>query len=401
MMKTFLACMLVATAAHGAVISYRYDAAGRLTAATYDGTTHLDYQYDRHGSLLVRRVGTDILPALAAAYTGLVIGPFPGSLNTGPITLKLLPAGGYSGSFILNGKKTSFRGTFAADGTSGPISLPGGITLNLALDVIDGTERITGTLSIGGEDSDVTLARAAFNAKTLPFPAGWIGKFTALLAPTDGDPVLYPQGDGYATGTISAKGSVRTAVRLGENTAFTQSATLAGPAANWPFFASLYKKAGYVTGTITFDAEADISDFSGMLTWLKPTTSGALHPTGFDTSLQWIGSKYLPPAKAQQVLSLRDASPNARFTLPAGALPGGSVLQNLTLDSQNKFNVSPPLTTTLLKIKTTPATGLTTGSLRDGTATFTFGGVVLQKQNLISGHVLGSTQSGPIEITPE
>lgn len=396
-----LAGLLVAATAPRAgavVISYSHDAAGRLTAATYGGATRLAYQYDRNGSLLARRAAPDVIPALAATYAGLVGEPLPGSLDTGIISLKLLPAGGFSGSLTLNGKKHTFRGTFNPDGTADPIAI-GGMTLTLALDVSGGTESVTGTLTIGGDDAQIALSRAAFNAKTNPLPAGLAGKFTLLLGPTELGVV--PQGDGYGAGAITAAGRVRAAVKLAENTGFTQSATLAGPAALWPFYANLYKKKGYALGFVTFDPEADVSDFSGDIQWVKPATTGTLHPAAFNTVLALIGSKYQPPARGRQPLALREAGPNAQLSLSGSVLPGGDVLQNLTLNARNQWVVTAPVTTVNLKLKTVPGTGVTTGSLRDGAATFKFGGVVFQKQNLVSGHVLGPTQSGPLEIAPQ
>jgi len=389
----------VATAA---VISYNYDAAGRLIGNTYDGSTRLAYQYDRNGNLLARRAANDVIPALAATYNGLVSPPDPSSLNLGVITLKLLSNGGFSGKYTINGKSTSFRGTFNPDGSANPIDLPGGVTLTLTLDVSNGTETATGLLTIAGVDSPVVLSRSAFNAKTNPLPAGLVGKFTLLLGSAGGDPVLIPQGDGFGVGVITAAGRVRATVRLAENTGFSQSAVLSGnPAATWQFFASLYNRQGFVVGNIGFDGEAGVSDFGGAMSWLKPATTRGAHQSGFATQLTLIGSKYQPPPRGRQFLSLREGVPNAEISMSGGVLPGGNAQQDLTLNASNKWLVTAPVNINGLKIKTVGGSGLTTGSLRDGAATFRFGGVVFQKQNLISGHVLGPTQSGPMEVNSQ
>jgi YD repeat-containing protein len=385
-------------AAVSAVLSYNYDAAGRLTGSTYDGASRLTYQYDRNGNLVARRAGTDVIPDLAATFTGLVLPPAPSSLNLGLITLKLLPNGGFSGSVVINGKRSSFRGSFFPDGSSDSIPI-GGMTLTLNLDVLADTGMITGTLTIDGEDSPIELGRAAFHARNNPFPAGLIGKFTLLLGSSGGDPVLIPQGDGYGTGSINKAGRVRSALRLAENTGFTHSAVLtAGPAATWPFFASLYKRKGFVTGTLFFDGEAAVSDLSGTLSWLKAPSTRGVHQAEFATALNLIGSKYVAPPRGRQFLQLRESGPNAELRLLGGVLPGGDLNQNLTLNGRNQWQVSEPVNALGLRLKTNKGSGLTTGSLRDGSSTFRFGGVVFQKQNLISGHVLGGTQSGILEI---
>jgi YD repeat-containing protein len=383
--------------AASATLSYGYDAAGRLTAATYAGAQRVSYQYDRQGSLLARRPTADLLAPLAGTFNGLITSPMAAIDTIGPITLKLQAAGGFSGSLTLGGQKVSFTGVFNADGSTAPIGL-GARTLQLTLDVAGGSQSVTGMLLGGGSLSMVWLGRAAYHPTQYPVPAGLVGKFTALLAPTDPNTTL-PQGDGYATGTITVPGGVRVAGKLPEGTAFTQSSTLSGPAAAWPFFASLYQKAGHVSGIIRFQSEPGTSDFSGPVTWLKPVTSGPVHSSAFTTALAFLGSHYRVPVRGQRVLEVREAAPNASFRTLGGDLAIGAVVVPVHLDANNRYQIEAnPVT---LKLKTVSGTGLTTGSFKDGTITRTFGGVVLPAQNLASGYFLGPTLSGAFEVTPQ
>lgn len=149
------------------VVSYSYDAAGRLRGVNYGGMSNTAYSYDANGNLLVRANTTNPLPPLAATYAGLVTNAAPVAGNEGFITLKLDAGGKFTGKITIGGVSKGFGGTFAQDGSTPYIMITGtNLTLSLlVLDVSGGTQRITAKLSDGVFTSDVTLERERLTKK--------------------------------------------------------------------------------------------------------------------------------------------------------------------------------------------------------------------------------------------
>ena len=391
-MKTAIvlsAALAAALPVSAAVLSYSYDPAGRLTRVNYGGTSHTAYGYDKNGNRLSHVDTTNPLPPLAANYTGLITNATPAVGNTGLVTLKLGPTGAFTGKFTFGGKSHGFSGTFAADGST-PAIVVAGFTLTLALDVAGGTQQVTGTITDGAFTSAVVLDRARFDKKTNPLPAGLASKYTMLFQATEATPGI-PQGDGFATLTLDAAGSLRAAGSLADGSKISQGTVLAGGAV-WPLFIPLYNNAGYLAGSVVFAGNPGASDFAGTPDWVKPATTGPLHPGAFTTELALIGSKYDPPAKGQRALDLTAAVPNATFTADL-ALP---LALDVTLDTKNKFLI--PAGPAKLKLTLAAPTGLLSGSFLDGATTRKFGGVLFQEQNAGAGFFPGTSESGLIEL---
>lgn len=383
--------------ASASVISYNYDAAGRLTGVNYGGTSSTAFAYDKNGSLLSRVNTIAPLPPLAAGYTGLITNATPTTANTGTISLKLLPTGAFTGKLVIGGKTLTFKGTFAADGTTPDIVITrkaplANLTLHLVLDITGGTNSIAGTITDGAFTSQVALDRAAFDKKHNPVPGGIVGSYTVLFQPTSTGAGI-PQGHGYGTVKVDAAGAIKLTAALADGAKITQSATLSS-AGTWPFYLLMYKGGGQLAGEITFASDPGTSDFAGALDWRKPATTGALYPGAFVTMLDVVGSKYAVPPKGIRVLDFTATASNARVTASA---TGITTLNKLvTLEATNKFTVSADATK--LKLTLTTNTGIFLGSYLDGTATRKFGGVVFQEQNIGGGFVTGSAATGPTVI---
>lgn len=397
-MKTTFALLVAFSAqASAVVISYRYDAAGRLSVANYGGTSNTTYAYDKNGSLLSRVNTIAPLPPLAANYTGLITNATPTTANTGTISLKMLPTGAFTGKLVLAGKTLTFKGTFAADGTTPNIVIPrkaplANLTLHFVLDVTGGTNQITGTITDGAFTSQVELDRAAYDKKLNPVPGGIAGSYTVLFQPTQVSATV-PQGRGYGAAKVDTAGVIKLTAALADGAKITQSATLSS-AGTWPLYIPLYKGGGQLSGDIIFSSNPGTSDFAGTLDWRKPATTGALYPSAFATMLDIVGSKYIVPPKGQRVLDLADGTNNARAT--ASAIGITSLNKLVTLDVTNKFNITTDATK--LKLTITAPTGLFTGSYLDGTATRKIGGVIFQEQNIGGGFVTGPAATGPVVI---
>lgn len=380
-------------------LSYRYDGAGRLNTVNYNGDTLTAYGYDKSGNLLSRITAANVLPSLAATYNGLAINALPAVDNIGPIALKLLPTGAFTGSITLAGRRYSFKSIFAPDGSSPAIIITrkaplNNLTLMLTLDVAASPPQITGTISDGNFVSATTLDITGFNAKTNPLPAGFIGRYTALFMPTDANPII-PQADGYATLNIISSGVIQLAGKLANNVPITRSYALAHNG-TWPLFVPLYSNTGYVAGTVAHGGTPGVNDLGATLAWLKPATSGALHPAAFTNSLSFIGSRYDRPPTGQPALQLFNEIPNATFEATGGNLTSSPLMVDVTLDTRNKF--LPIANSSKLKLSLAVTTGVVTGSFVDNSKLRKIGAVVFQEQNIISGFFPGETESGLVQI---
>ena len=175
-------------------------------------------------------------PAIAT-YNGWVRidgGPNDG---LGVLTLTVSARGAISGKIVLNGVSRAFTATtfINRDGSLLPakIIIKSGrntwAELGLALDADTGAV-IAATLEGGDVPlADISLFRNAWSAPGMPefFTANFNGYYTAQL-PSSGvaTPDEAPQGTGYITFTLSAKGAARWAGKLADGTAFTGSGVL-------------------------------------------------------------------------------------------------------------------------------------------------------------------------------
>ena len=402
-MRTLLVCLLACTFAQAARLTYRYDGAGRLTAVNYDGESRTAYGYDPNGALVSRvdSVTPDEAPPphLAGIYHGQITNATPEATNSGILTLKLLASGAFTGKFIVGGVTVTFKGSFLPDGSAAPIEINGKAPftgLTLTLDLLAAVPRLTGTLAAEGFDSEVLAEQALFKSKTNPLPAGWVGKYTALLAPTEAGAGI-PQGDGYGLMTVKNTGGLTFAGRLADNTAFTHGSLIVGDG-SWPLLVLLYKKTGMLSAQVTFVTDPGISDFAGTADWQKPDTPGPFHGGAFTTELDFFGARYTPPVTGQRALAVAEAPANLQLTASGGGLGEDPYERLLTLDAKNKLLA--PVDASGLKLGLVSASGLFTGSFKDDGIVRPVSGVLLQSLNVGAGFFSGSFEGGPVDLVP-
>jgi phosphodiesterase/alkaline phosphatase D-like protein/uncharacterized protein YjiK/2',3'-cyclic-nucleotide 2'-phosphodiesterase (5'-nucleotidase family) len=232
-----------------------------------------------------------ILPGTGTATSNSSVAFLSGDLNAG--------TGTFTGRLLFNGLSYSFTARVFGDGSvvfgSGATSsstLTVGIrTLALSYDV-SGKNTITGTLTGSGATSTGTARRAIYSATNLvpsallnsAVPAtGAInrGTFTVAFPAKTQTPALdaatYPQGEGYATLTLTNAGVVTGTGVLADNTAFTVSSALVN-GNQCPIFAQLTTpgqaataRGGSFLGTLVFDTtQADTDVAATDLTWIRP-----------------------------------------------------------------------------------------------------------------------------------
>lgn len=354
-----------------------------------------------------------VLNAAAAGSFGGVL-TRGGGTSGGLESVVISSTGALSGTVVIEGRRYSFKGTMAANGTA-HVTIPrtglSAITADLQLALTDSTldgYALTGDFTVDSVQHSVDAQRYPVYTKALQSPL--LGKYTLAMRAPDGVNVATdPGGDGYATLSIDYLGNQTGTLTLADGT----TATFYGRASRsgeWSFHRNLYGTTGvgYVAGKTTFRNVAAVSDLDGEWRWVKPnavpkTTS---YVAGFDTTRQVVGSRYTAPltgARAMIGLSntfyntwLRFSGPDMSTQL---ALTITSLDRAVTWNTSNKILYYGPDKATLTF---TTTTGLITGTYSDTAKgiSFSYGGVLLHKQGLVTGRYAASAQSGLFTIAP-
>jgi uncharacterized repeat protein (TIGR03803 family) len=311
--------------------------------------------------------------------------------SSGLFTFTVTDKGKFTGNLQMAAGRSAMSGQFDADGHAQlvigrPKLKP--LLLDMQLDMFQGTDQVTGTVSDGTWVAELAGDRAVFDGRTSISPQA--GKYTLVIAGKP-DSLSEPGGDGVGTVSIDKAGKVRLTALLADGTKLSQSASLSKNGL-WPLFAKLYGGGGLVIGWISFAEPAD-EDVSGQVWWIKPSRAGdKYYPNGFTNDTIASGSHYSSPAGGTRVLNLT----NGQVEFSGGNLAHGFT-NEVTLDGQNALkNLSP----NHLSISFSLSTGLFSGSVEDPATSrsFSFKGVVLQSQKRGAGFFLGGSQSGEVKI---
>jgi hypothetical protein len=224
--------------------------------------------------------------------------------------------------------------------------------------------------------------RAVFDSAN---PAPQAGKYTFVLPGTRGA-TDSPAGDGYATASIDADGVVRLKGDLADGAHLSQRATLSRNG-DWPFYESLYSGQGVVLGWLRF-VDDGTNDVSGRVHWIRPPISNSLrYPAGFAVNSDVIGSRFTSPVGNQSILEFTDGL----LILNGGNLPDSS--NPVTFGPNGKLVNNGPNKLNLIFNR---SSGEFQGAFKEAGSTqiFPLEGAVLQRQNIGSGHSIGTNQSG-------
>src|SRR4030095_12383190 len=134
------------------------------------------------------------------------------------------------------------------------------LLLALALDLVDGTDVLTGTVTNNqvtaidtnrGWSATLLADRAVFHP-TLN-PAMQAGRYTMLVPPDNGS-MAGPPGDGFAFVSVTTKGAILMTGALAEGSKLAQKSMLSKKGA-WPLYVSLNKGSGVLVSWVTFTNE--------------------------------------------------------------------------------------------------------------------------------------------------
>lgn len=338
-------------------------------------------------SLTANFVTNPFIP-LKGNYEGLAFTSTNFASNAvGTVKLSVTDQGKFSGRVI--GLDTyNISGAFWVDGTT-QITLSKAsrtpLTLSLQMDLTNGTDSVTGSLSDGNWSVPVQCDLDVYDGKKSIAPEA--GAYT--LGWMFGNNIDLPlSGDGYATLSVGKDGTVKLTGVLADGKAVTQTSALS-KSGQWPLFANPYSGLGSLAGWMQF-TNRDASSIEGNTIWIKkPAKSGYL-TAGLTNTLETIGSTY--NAKARPVLSL--ITPLASFWGAGFQTPW---LISATAANTNGLAYSG---TNSLKLTVAPASGLISGAVTAPSIkkALTIKGVVLQQAGIAAGFFQTTNQSGRFEL---
>jgi hypothetical protein len=328
--------------------------------------------------------------AHGGSFEGFVRQDAPGDPLVGLMTLRVTRSN-FSGTATVDGRRHSIRGSFDVNGTANGVSSRG-TAFTLAVHVVtdgSGGVKIIGTFG----DDEVELVQGAFNRLTNPSP--FAGTFTMLLPLNEDLGAGFPGGDGYGPVSITTDGRIRALLVLGDGTRVTQTG-LVSEDGEWLFYKAVYRT-GMLAGSLIFGEIFDVSDFNGLLQWLKPANSrDRLYPNGFQIQQTAVGAVYDKPDRGEFAMdSLTVATDNLAVFLTGGGVENLPAVIPATWAKTNRVTYVKSAREAFSFVVTSK-TGAVRGSFSDPVTKVrvSFGGVIYQKQNLISGAFVGKGETG-------
>ena len=382
-------------------------------------------------------------PGLAGAYNGLLLsgsGITPSNNLSGFVTVSVTSAGLFTGKVTLGGFVLPVSGIFGNDGVAyfqpsmaASLSLVANSTppvlfgnVALTLDATGTSGKIIGTLK---DPNNVTLSginadHVFFDGKTNFVDPKYLknkGLHTVVFAnkAQQGSPSssTYPQGDGFGSLTVSAKGIATLKGTLADGTTLTAAAPLSKTYL-WPCFAQLYSKHGSIAGYATLDGSNPVTALKGLdLLWFRPAISTSkYYPGGWTggVTVDLLGSEYAVPVTSAispatsvfaNLKGIDLVSGNATLEFSDGKLTGGNnpLDKNVNIAPNNKvtnLTVSNVLDKSFV-LKLTVSSGMIKGTFTypDGTKP-AFKGVILQHDVNAGSYILNAGGYGFFLSTP-
>ena len=313
--------------------------------------------------------------------------------NCGAFTLMVTVKGAFSGSLQMGGMRYALSGQFDPNGAAGSTIARrnlSALTVSLQLDLTNGTDRVTGTVSDGAWAAALAGDRAIYDGRTTVAPEA--GSYTLILAGAY-ESTNEPAGDSYGTLAVGENGAISFAGTLADGTKVAQSVPVSKNR-QWPLYAPLYGGQGVLWGWLSF---TNASDLGSPVAWVKLPANTQHYPAGFSLAVQAVGTRYFPSGTGTNVLGLTTGT-NLTLTLEGGGLMQG-LTNRFTLAANNRVT---PVSGPKLSLTFTPSTGGFAGSVVNPATSrpISFGGVWLQGRAFGSGFFLGAGGSGEVRLEP-
>lgn len=327
------------------------------------------------------------------------------STSGGLLSLKVTPAGAFSGVFEIDGERRSFRGTldengFAQFNVPRGSGLPDGVIilqLKEATAILDESFQIAGTIDLDGDIHDLDAQRKPSFSRSDRCPQEGLYNL-AMRAPDNADASIEPAGDGCGSVRVNFLGIARGLFTLADGTR-TPLTGHVSRAAEWSLYRPLHggRGKGSLAGKLTFrGTPADPSQVDGAWHWEKGAgVSSAVYPGGISSTRGVVGNLWTPVARGEFALpGLDDANFNAWARFLGPGLDGAPTADfAVTWANTNRITYHGP---EQLTISVNPRTGLVSGRLFDRTngINVRFKAVILPSQEVVPGAYLHQGESG-------
>ena len=315
---------------------------------------------------------------------------------TGFVTVKAGTKNGLiSGSAVINGVKESFKGTVNANGTFASATNRG---RNVSFELSRVTNGSGGFKLIGAFAGDnvkheFELVRSGFHKTTNPNTA-FDGLFTMVLPSIGVRGNDAPNGDGYGTASIGIDGKTKSTLVLGDGTKATHAGFVSVDG-EWLIHKDLYrtKPKGFIAGRLLFRDVVNISDFDGELQWVKRADRREKRfNRGFEIRQITLGSVYTPPAVGERAFANGDII----LDFTDGDVPNIPAMSFGDWATTNKVVIETTDPTQKFAVKVNSKNGVITGAYTDSLRKkkIPFGGVIFEKQDILTGHFIGTDNTG-------
>ena len=325
---------------------------------------------------------------------------------TGFVTVKAGTKNGLiSGSAVINGVKESFKGTVNPNGTFASATNRGrNVSFELSR-VTNGSGgfKLIGAFAGDNGDHQFELVRSGFHKTTNPNTA-FDGLFTMVLPSTGVRGNDAPNGDGYGTASIGIDGKTKSTLVLGDGTKATHAGFVSVDG-EWLIHKDLYrtKPKGFIAGRLLFRDVANISDFDGELQWVKRADRREKRfNRGFEIRQITLGSGYTPPAVGERAFAppavgeRAFANGDIILDFTDGDVPNIPARSFGDWATTNKVVIETTDPTQKFAVKVNSKNGVVTGTYTDSLRKkkIPFGGVIFEKQDILTGHFIGTDNTG-------
>jgi len=245
---------------------------------------------------------TNPYPAMAAAYNEVLR---DGSGRpVGLVGFTISKTGAAAGAVQLGGSTYRFSGPLNGLGFLNTTLATGAINFSVQAGLGAGNRHLVASLA---DTNAMVLGTASMPEGGAPDLAGTY----ALVFPPDSTQAGSPQGNGFASLTVTSQGAARLMGYLADGTQFATAGTVSANS-TIPVYVFLKQGNGYLAGDLLMQPTVS-QGVGGTLAWATES---------FTASLDTQGSMFRAPSRTRSILGLSGGSPNGKFIALGADLSG-------------------------------------------------------------------------------